>query len=312
MKILQNDTGVSQFKSMILLVLVLILAVLAGGCVPQPTKSVSPPVSPLLPPSPTSTQAATPTITPTLPWTDNGLVYVVVGLSPDQTLPMYQEPSLTAGVTGHIPASGKSIRTTGIEIEADGITWLQVGYQESAGWVDRVYLARQIGDIPEELIALAHTIASALKTADYSHLEEFIHPELCLRFSPYPSLRASDLVFCPEQLDGLLDSSTLYTWGRYDGSGEPIELSFEDYHRRFVYDQDFFQPEIVGLNQEVSSGNAINNITEIFPDGMIVEYYFPGFDPQYGGMDWRSLRMVFVQEKGGWFLVALVHGEWTI
>ena len=297
---------------MILILLVLILALLAEGCAPQPTESVSLPDSTPLHASPTSTEVSTPTITPTLQLINSGLVYLVVGLSPEQTLPLYLEPSLSAGITGQIPPTGKLIRTTGVELEAGGITWLQVVYQESAGWVDLSYLARQYGDIPEEVVALAQTAAAALKTADYSHLEEFIHPELCLRFSPYPYLRVSDLAFCPDQLAGLPDSNTLYSWGRYDGSGEPIELSFDSYHRRFVYDQDFFQPEVVGLNQEVSSGNAINNIPEIFPDGMIVEYHFSGFDPQYGGMDWRSLRMVFIQENGVWYLVALVHGEWTI
>lgn len=225
---------------------------------------------------------------------------------------MYQEPSLSAGITGDIPPTGKSIRTTGTEKETDAISWLQIEYQGVAGWVDQAYLARQQGDIPEELFALAHSVASAIKETDYNLLEEVIHPELCLRFSPYPYLQASDLSFCPDQLVELPGSSILFTWGRYDGSGDPIELTFDDYHQRFVYDQDFFQPEVVGLNQEVSSGNAINNIPEIYPDGMIVEYHFSGFDPQYAGMDWRSLRMVFIQENGIWYLVALVHGEWTI
>lgn len=312
MKKTRNDIGLTQYWLLILSLLVLTLALLTVGCAPQPTESVPLPDSTPLHPSPTSTEVYAPTITPTLALIDSGLVYIVVGLSPEQTLPMYLEPSLSAGITGHIPPAAKFIRTTGIEVKADGILWLQVVYQESAGWVDLSYLARQYGDIPEEVVALAQTVAGALKTADYSRLEEFILPEFCLRFSPYPYLQASDLAFCPGQLGGLSGSNTLYSWGRYDGSGEPIELSFDSYHQRFVYDQDFFQPEIVGLNQEVSSGNAINNIPEIFPDGMIVEYHFSGFDPQYGGMDWRSLRMVFVQEKGGWFLVALVHGEWTI
>jgi hypothetical protein len=113
-------------------------------------------------------------------------------------------------------------------------------------------------------------------------------------------------------LAALPGSSTLYTWGLFDGSGNPIELSFDDYHQRFVYDQDYFDPLVVGLNQEVSSGNAINNIPSVFPDGIFVEYHFPGFDPNYGGMDWRSLRMVFLELNGAWYLVALVHCEWTI
>jgi hypothetical protein len=44
---------------------------------------------------------------------------------------------------------------------------------------------------------------------------------------------------------------------------------------------------------------------------MIVEYYFPGFDPQYGGMDWRSLRLVFSDHGGTWYLAGIIHDEWT-
>jgi hypothetical protein len=45
---------------------------------------------------------------------------------------------------------------------------------------------------------------------------------------------------------------------------------------------------------------------------MMIEYYFPGFDPQYGGLDWRSIRLVFVQHGMDWYLTAIIHGEWTI
>ena len=41
-----------------------------------------------------------------------------------------------------------------------------------------------------------------------------------------------------------------------------------------------------------------------------MEYYFSGFDPQYGGMDWRSLRLVFAPHGEGWALVGIVHDEW--
>ncbi len=305
-------------NSLIVPLILLILALLAAGCGRVPTAISTMPLNtpdPTPTPqqfSPTSTTGPTPTITPTFILIDSGLLYTVVGLVPGQTLPIYLEPSLSAGITGEIPPSGKSIQTTGIEVQSDDINWLQVLYQGSAGWVDLSYLARQQGDLPGELVSLAQYVAAALKEADYYRLEEIINPQFCLHFSPYPYLRSGDLTLCPEEIAQLQGSSAIYTWGQYDGSGEPIELTFDDYHQRFVYDQDYFQPELIGLNQEVSSGNAINNIPEYFPDGMIVEYHFTGFDPQYGGMDWRSLRMVFMQVNGDWYLVALVHGEWTI
>jgi hypothetical protein len=79
-----------------------------------------------------------------------------------------------------------------------------------------------------------------------------------------------------------------------------------------VYDVDLAQPEEVGFGEVIGKGNTINNIAEVWPDAVTVEYHFSGFDPQYGGMDWRSLRLVFEPEEGAWRLVGIVHDEWTI
>ena len=79
----------------------------------------------------------------------------------------------------------------------------------------------------------------------------------------------------------------------YAGSGEPIQLSFPDYYAKFVYDVDYANAPQVSLNHRLSTGNSIDNSAEFYPGAMVVEYYFPGFDPQYGGMDWRSLRLIF-------------------
>ena len=68
----------------------------------------------------------------------------------------------------------------------------------------------------------------------------------------------------------------------------------------------------VGFDQTVGQGNTINNIIEVYPEAVVVEYHFEGFDPQYAGMDWRSLRLVFEESGGTWYLVGIVHDEWTI
>ncbi len=59
-------------------------------------------------------------------------------------------------------------------------------------------------------------------------------------------------------------------------------------------------------------GNSIDNSQEYYPGAMVVEYHFPGFDPQYGGLDWASLRLVFQEFEGRWVLVGIIHDEWTI
>ncbi len=88
-------------------------------------------------------------------------------------------------------------------------------------------------------------------------------------------------------------------------------MSFLDYYSKFIYDEDFANAPQVAMNHRLSTGNSIDNSTEFYPGSMIVEYYFPGFDPQYGGMDWRSLRLVFSEYNSTWYLVGIIHDEWT-
>ncbi len=112
---------------------------------------------------------------------------------------------------------------------------------------------------------------------------------------------------------GFSNSSNGYvSLNLYDGTGNPIFMIFPEYHQNFVYDSNYIKPEIIGFNVEVSSGNAINNIAGVYSEGVMIEYYFSGFDPQYGGLDWRSIRLVFIQDNLSWYLVAIIHGEWTI
>jgi hypothetical protein len=95
------------------------------------------------------------------------------------------------------------------------------------------------------------------------------------------------------QIRGLLADPTVYHWGVYDGSGAPIDLPFAAYYERFVYDADFARPDVVGLDETIGQGNTLNNIAEVYPGAVTVEYHLAGFDPQYAGLDWRSMRLVF-------------------
>ena len=69
---------------------------------------------------------------------------------------------------------------------------------------------------------------------------------------------------------------------------------------------------MIGNNTAIGSGNIIDNVPTEYPDGEFVEFHFTGFDSQYEGMDWRSLRLVFEEHAGAWHLVGIVHGQWTI
>lgn len=165
----------------------------------------------------------------------------------------------------------------------------------------------------DNLLSKVVEIVNSIKDKDFEKLSSFIHPDKGLRFSPYDYIDTeTSKVFTVEEVKELGNNDQVYVWGNYDGTGDPIELNFNDYYERFIYDADFANPQIIGNDVAVSYGNAIDNTKEIYPDSHFIELHFKGLDPKYEGMDWRSLKLVFEQEGGNWYLVAIVHGEWTI
>lgn len=271
---------------------------------PTANPSPSPEPSPSFSPSPTS-----PPPSPTLP---PGPLYAVVGVEANDVLNVRKGAGVSYSITGTIPSNGINIAITGKGKKIGDYNWVPVQYQETQGWVNKHFLAEQRGVAQPQLLDLGNQILRTIKEQNFSKLAGFVHPESCLRFSPYPTVKSEHQVFCQDKIRNLFSDTTAYTWGRYDGSGEPISESFSAYYQEFVYDVDFAYADLVGFNQAVGTGNAINNIHDFYPGSMYIEYHFPGFDPQYGGMDWRSIRLVFAQHDQTWRLVAIVHAEWTI
>jgi hypothetical protein len=170
--------------------------------------------------------------------------------------------------------------------------------------------AQQARDIIEMTASRA---VQALKSRDMSELSKLVHPLKAVRFSPYAFLDVkADVRFTAAMIRGALTDSKVRLWGRYDGSGKPIRLSFSEYYKRFVYDRDFAHASEIFYNSTQGSlGNTHDNSREEYPEAIIVEFHVPG----PAGRDdsgFRGLRLVFEQYRDAWYLVHIVHDEWTI
>lgn len=168
-------------------------------------------------------------------------------------------------------------------------------------------IAEQI--IKEKAEKTIKTIASR----NFNKLAYFVHPEKGLRFTPYTYVSIEkDVVFTKEQVSNFFDNDKKYLWGHYDGSGKEIRLTPREYYHQFIYTNNFINADKIGYNEVLSSGNMIENQFEVYQDPIIVEYYFPGFKAKFGGMDWKSLRLVFEKYKDDWKLRGIIHNQWTI
>jgi len=66
----------------------------------------------------------------------------------------------------------------------------------------------------------------------------------------------------------------------------------------------------VAVNERIGKGNTKDNVKEVFPDAVFVEFHFPGTEKN-GGMDWSSLRVVMKKYGDDWKAVAIVRDRWT-
>jgi len=166
----------------------------------------------------------------------------------------------------------------------------------------------------EEIIkGTADKLIDAIKDKDFETVSELAHPIKGVRFTPYTYVSLEDdMVFNKEDIKNFFNDEKVYVWGIYDGIGDDISLTPGKYYERFIYSADFKNANEIGYNKVLSTGNMLENQFEVYDNPIIVEYYFPGFNPEYEGMDWKSLRLVFEQYEDNWYLVGIIHNQWTI
>lgn len=162
------------------------------------------------------------------------------------------------------------------------------------------------------LTTIATEILIALKTKDYTAFASYFHPTEGVVFSPYGFIDTKTVKkLSKASFLKLVEEKGSTIWGNYDGTGDEIKLTAQQYLEKFVYNADYLHAEKTGYDQIIGKGNSLNNLNEIFPKHPFIEYYFSGFDKKHEGMDWTSLRLVFKQYQSNYYLVAVIHDQWT-
>jgi hypothetical protein len=162
-------------------------------------------------------------------------------------------------------------------------------------------------------VSVARDVVAALERRDIEYLAAAVHPTKGIRFTPYTHADTTvDRRFTSDQLRAHWASPDSLLWGSFDGTGDPMRLSFAQYFNRFVYDFDVIRaPRVARDSAPMGIGNSLYNLPAVYKGATIVEFNTPGTDPRYGGMDWRSLWIVLEMVGGQWRVVGVVHGSWT-
>jgi copper amine oxidase-like protein len=249
----------------------------------------------------------------------------------------WDQASLTAtvekdGISVKVPIGKSIIYIDGVEVANDTVaqikenrTYLPVRVVlESFGYTVSWENNNVVATIAEESVLkselakkiieeTSNKIIHAISNKDSELISEFVHPVKGVRFTPYTYVSIeNDIVFNQEEINNFFNDQAVYTWGSYDGKGDNILLTSNQYYDKFIYTADFINAEVIGYNEVLSRGNMTENQFEVYKNAIVVEYYFSGFNPDFAGIDWQSLRLVFEQYEGDWKLVGIIHNQWTI
>lgn len=166
-------------------------------------------------------------------------------------------------------------------------------------------------DVEATIRGRATAAVTALRDKDFAALAALADPVRGVRFSPYASVRPNDVVLDAATIRQGFASTRTYMWGFTDGKGDPIDTNFEGYYKRYVYDKDYAKAPTIVIDQRTGKGNSLDNSATAYPGARVVEYHLPSTDPNTT-LDWASLRLVFEPLGGTWYLVGIIHDEWTI
>jgi hypothetical protein len=164
-----------------------------------------------------------------------------------------------------------------------------------------------------DVLQVARQAVEAFKAQDGKKLSSLAHPEKGVRFSPGAYIDvASDIVLSRAQIETFWADNKIYTWGFADGTGEPINMTPSQYCREYIMSRDFLNPSSININNDQATGNTSNNAASVYPNGTRIEYYIePSISDGELKLDWAALRLVFERSGNAWFLVAVIHDEWT-
>ena len=163
-----------------------------------------------------------------------------------------------------------------------------------------------------EIAMLAFRVLEYIRDDDFISLSHVVHPEYGVVLSPYATIDlTTDRCFTADEIAVLDSDNTIYVWGVFNGSGEPIKLTPAEYFDAFVPAADHIDAAIIGINQVIRSGNALENLTDVFPFASFIDFHIPASDTS-DEPDWRSLRLAFEEYEGYYKLIAIVYNRWTI
>lgn len=118
-------------------------------------------------------------------------------------------------------------------------------------------------------------VIQAIAARDFNLIATYVEPARGVRFSPFPTIDLeTNPILSQQDLRLAWEDRKPRVWGESDSSGEPIRINFQAYYRKYIYDRDYARAPVIRFNQFAARSTDRNNFWEIYPECLLVEYFF--------------------------------------
>ncbi len=163
----------------------------------------------------------------------------------------------------------------------------------------------------DSILKIAKIIMGHIKEKDFGKLSSFISKDASLGFSSNAYITKEDLLLKKEEVAGLWNNGKKYTWGIGDASGEPIIATVAEYYKTYIYSNDFANAAKIEVNKLLQGNTtSITNFQEIYPGSAHVDFHFPNSGEDK--FDWSTLRLIFINQNGSWYLRHIQQERYSI
>lgn len=278
---------------------------------PRPSKTPFPPEPTITIPAtitlrPETTPVFSPTPTVVLP----PLSYQVVYVFPDDFLNVREEARTDSAIVGTLPPA-----MTGISVDAGTILtdteWVYANAGTISGWVNSNFLTETIPPVD------FCSDAAALTALD-NFIAQIENPSLASNLPVAHELRGlrvrlnwwnPELRFSTAYLSPIFADNNRYNWGIQDGSGLPIEGSFNEIVLPLLQ-REFFGATEIGCNEILHGGTTgLVQLPEEYAGINYFSVYRQGLDNE---LDWGTWVVGVERWQGQYIVSFLVHFHWEI
>lgn len=165
-------------------------------------------------------------------------------------------------------------------------------------------------DQSKDLWRTSVEIINILSAKDYAKLETMVS-SAGLSINNNPSLDLTKHHVSKEKVSEISYDSATTLWGYKDGRGDPINVTTQAFIEQYVFSKNFLMTDNINVNQIKDGGTSnTNTLLQDISGRNFVAFYYQG-DPQYPGMTWRTLYLVFDMENGSYALRGITTNQWA-